>query len=107
MCIRDSIITAAEIAMATYLHNNYVELLAGGGIVGFAVFYSMYGYLIVNFIRKRRVAEPMKNLCIIIVVLLLVMDVALVSYYSKDLYFILMIPFLEIDKLSKKEEAGV
>ncbi len=101
------IITAAEIAMATYLHNNYVELLAGGGIVGFAVFYSMYGYLIVNFIRKRRVAEPMKNLCIIIVVLLLVMDVALVSYYSKDLYFILMIPFLEIDKLSKKEEAGV
>ena len=101
------ILTTAEIAMDTYLHNNYAELLAGGGIIGFAIFYSMYGYLIAKFIRKRHVAEPMKNLCIIIVVLLLIMDVALVSYYSKDLYFILMIPFIEADKLSKKEEAVV
>lgn len=97
------ILVAAELAVDTYTHCNYIEILAGGGIIGLAVFYSMYGYLITMFIRKRRVAEPMKNLCIIITVLLLIMDVALVSYYSKDLYFMLMIPFLEVERLKNAE----
>ena len=67
----------------------------------FAIFYSLYGYLITKFVLNRNAFEPFKNLCIIITILLLLMDVGLVSYYSKDLYFMLMILFLEVGKLDR------
>lgn len=91
----------AELLLDTYMHNNYIEILTGGGIIGFAIFYSLYGYLITKFVLNRNAFEPFKNLCIIITILLLLMDVGLVSYYSKDLYFMLMILFLEVGKLDR------
>ena len=36
-----------------YLHNNYIELLAGTGIIGLLAYYSMYVYIAYNLIRYR------------------------------------------------------
>lgn len=36
-------------AFDAYLHDNFVELLCGGGIIGFSVYYSMYVYLLYSY----------------------------------------------------------
>ena len=86
----------------TYLHCNYVELLASGGIVGFVVYYSMYGILAVNFWKCRHIRSDMTRLCTIIMLLLLVMDYALVSYYAKKQYIYLMLLFLQAAMIQKE-----
>ena len=30
----------------SYFHDNYVEVLSSGGILGFIIYYGMYGYII-------------------------------------------------------------
>lgn len=37
-----------------YTHNNYTEILACGGIIGFCVYYSMYLYIAKKCVSKRR-----------------------------------------------------
>ena len=44
----------ANLYFDAYLHNNYVELLAGGGIFTFISFYSMYGYLVYGFFKIKK-----------------------------------------------------
>ena len=82
--------------MDAYLHNNYVELLAGGGIVGFICYYSIYGYLIFKIIKSNLLENKISRLVLILIVLLLVMDYGAVSYYSKSTYFYLMVFFLHV-----------
>lgn len=84
---------------STYLHNNFVELLACGGLIGFALYYSMFAYITYNLYRFRKLEEPYNALCLILVVILLIMDYGSVSYYSKNTYFYLMILFMEVEIL--------
>lgn len=84
----------------TYLHSNYVELLADGGIVGFFCYYAMYLYPLWIFYRYRRDRDPYLILCVVLMLLFLVMDYGLVSYYSKSTYFYLSMLFLEARFLS-------
>lgn len=78
-------ITQHYLGWETYLHNNYVEILASSGIIGFLFYYGFYGCLFVKILRK------MKNrnlLCVFgfsTLFIQLVLEVALVSYYSKRL----------------------
>ena len=85
-----------------YLHQNYVELLAGGGIIGFTLFYSIYGYLFYNFYKYRRYDNYGKRLCIVFMVLFLIMDFGRVSCYSKDMYFNFMVFFIVLKDLKSK-----
>ncbi len=85
----------------TYFHNNFVELLACGGIAGFAVYYNIYLCLGKNFIKYRKFNSPYSYLCIVLMLLLLFMDYASVSYYSKERYFYFMILFLEIHYIKR------
>lgn len=87
----------------TYLHNNYVELLAGGGILGFSLFYSMYVYLILKFCQYRKKWDVYSKFCIILMLLLLLVHYGSVAYYYKDTYFYLMIFFLEVHRLKMKK----
>ena len=85
-----------------YLHNNYVEILAGGGLTGFLIYYSIYMYIFTCFIRFRRFATQETLVCTTLLVMMLVVDYANVTYYSKETYFYLMISVLEAEKLHKK-----
>lgn len=82
-----------------YLHNNYVELLAGTGIVGTLLFYSSYIYLIRKIISFRHSKVRSLNLVIVLMVTRLLMDYGSVSYYSKDIYISLMIYYIQIEHL--------
>lgn len=92
-------ITSKVSGMFTYLHNNYIELLATTGIIGFTLYYFNYYYLIKKTINVKcdGVKENnIKNFMIILMILLLILDYGQVSYYTKNLYVYFLIPMIGI-----------
>ncbi len=95
-------ITRIYLGIDTYLHNNYVELLAGGGIFGFAMYYSIYVYLIYNIIKCKNADKENSAICTVLLIIMLILDYGSVTYYSKQQYFYLMIMFLHIEFMKKR-----
>lgn len=91
----------AHMGSDCYLHNNFVELLAGGGLIGFSLYYAMYIYLFVRFWKYRQCQNRYYIICLVLMLLLLVMDYGTVSYYSKMRYVYLLLFFLEAEQLKK------
>ena len=90
-----------------YLHNNYIELLAGTGIIGLLAYYSMYLYVAYNLIRYRDFHSNEYVMVLILFLSQIVMDMGMVSYESKSTYFYMMLFYLEVQLLRKgrKNEA--
>ena len=90
-----------------YLHNNYIELLAGTGIIGLLAYYSMYLYVAYNLIRYRDFHSNEYVMVLILFLSQIVMDMGMVSYESKSTYFYMMLFYLEVQMLRKgrKNEA--
>lgn len=84
----------------TYLHNNYVEVLACGGIIGFLIYYSAYLNIIIHFLHSARIADDCFAICCTILILLLIVDYGSVSIFSKMTYFYLMTFFIEVEVLN-------
>ena len=92
------IFTLQHIGHDCYLHNNFAEMLANGGIVGFFIFYRIY-LIILKKIRAYGSYERKEGrLLVILLFALLISDMGLVSYYSKLYYFFFMVFFLFISK---------
>lgn len=89
-------ITMAVTGHSTYLHNNFIELLAGGGIAGFCIYYVMVLYLIIKLtplaLKKRSVSDA----CLIVLIVHTIADYGTVSYYTKGTYFIFVLCFLQV-----------
>lgn len=85
-----------HVGFITYLHNNYVELLASGGIVGTSIFYSIYIYVIYKLKLNWSLYSEGKIAILLLILLQLAMDFGSVSYYSKNTYFYIMMFFLFI-----------
>lgn len=85
-----------------YLHNNYAELLADGGIVGFVCYYSMYIYLIYNMIKCRKNNNQEYDICFVLLLVHAVMEYGFVAYYLKDTYCYFMLFFLEVGILKRE-----
>lgn len=92
-------IAAKYFGFEYYLHNNYVELLVDSGLIGTVIYYAMYIYLLINLLKYRRVAGKCYSLVFTMVVIQLLMDMAMVSYYSKDTYMNLTIYYLYLNRL--------
>lgn len=98
-----SILLEAEMGRSTYLHCNYVELLVCGGITGAVLFYSIYGYFLYHFWKFRKNRDKNYSVFFVLTVLLLVTDIAMVSYYSKETFFYSMVLFTYIQSLKKEK----
>ncbi|MBD5097518.1 MAG: O-antigen ligase family protein [Lachnospiraceae bacterium] len=75
-----------------YLHNNYIELLACGGIIGFFSYYGIY-FKIFKDIKTDK-SDKFKNLVIAILISSLVLDFFAVTYYSKIQWLLFIFIFL-------------
>ncbi len=72
----------------SYSHNNYIELLFGVGLVGAIIFYSIY----YNLLKKIKVMKDnnLKVIFLTYILILLVTDLAQVSYGNKFILYALV-----------------
>ncbi len=84
-----------------YAHNNYIEILVGGGIIGFLFYYS---YLVLVVKRIWGHFNPPYKVAIILLAVLLFADTAQVAYYNPDLQFMILIVFT-ILKIEEKRRS--
>lgn len=94
-------LAARYLKFETYLHNNFVELLCGGGIIGFVLYYSMHVYLFALLFKYRKADHETFSVAIVWLVLTLIMHYGMVSYYSKLQWYYLLIHFLNVSQLKR------
>lgn len=75
-----------------YAHNNYVELLADLGIIGFVWYYSLAGKIIKYILRLKNKLQ-INAFYVSLVVVLLFYDFAMVAYYDTRIIMLYMISF--------------
>ena len=86
----------------TYLHNNYIEILACGGILGIVTYYSSYLCCFKRLMSGMKKYNEITVLCVTFFILQLLMDFMQVSYFAKDTYFYFMIFFLQVKSLNRE-----
>ena len=77
-----------RVFLGGYAHNNYLELLVGVGIIGTALFYTIYVLTIRNIYKMPNI--KIKKYFYVMVFILLALDVATVTYFTKPLLFLLL-----------------
>ena len=96
-----------EYGKITYLHNNYIELLASGGIIGFTLFYSIYYSVLkkhISIIQELKEVSPMIYISLALLITKLIAHLGTVVYYSKieHLLFVFWIYMATSIKLKKR-----
>lgn len=99
------IIIKQKMGIDWYLHNNYLELMADGGVIGLLFYYVFYLMLLRRFIKFKAYRDPEYDIVLVLFVVQMVLEFAFVSYYSRETYFYLMMFFLETEILRKKWNA--
>ena len=90
-----------------YLHNNFIEVLVGGGLVGFCLYYSMYVYLLVSYMKYWKWRDDYSRVCVILLVLLLMLDYGCVSYAEKHTFFFQALLFMNVSHMKRRYIDGV
>jgi len=85
-----------------YSHNNYIELLAGLGIVGFIIFYSMH--IFVLYKASQVSSTDLKIVFAFFVLVMFGMDMAGGSYYGKLILYTLLMAYLILERSNNVEE---
>lgn len=68
---------------STYAHNNYYEVLANFGLIGFFLYYGMYAYLIIKLIKPVfKDGNDLAKLMLTLMAVILVCEYGIVLYYS-------------------------
>ncbi len=92
-------------AFGGYAHNNYVELLANFGVVGFVLFYAIY--LVIGFRALRGLLAGHRSAWVVLAILVvyLLMDVARVSYAGRFTWLhLLVLALVTLDRTRPEEE---
>lgn len=91
------IFSLASTGFDVYLHNNFVELLAGVGIVGFILYYYSYYDALKTVIKHRMKRDRYFDILIVLLVCRLILELGQVTYYGKD--NVLFIVFFSLQSL--------
>lgn len=85
----------------TYSHNNYVELLASGGLLALISYYGLFVFL---FFKGQKTQGQARAILSFSLILLLVWDVALVSYSGKHIWLLIgLCGWLSLGKLPERD----
>jgi len=84
---------AAAIVTGTQyiLHNNFVEVLCNGGIIGFILHYMFYVSLLCKHIKLLKTKSPAVAMSLTLIIVNLLQQVAGVMYVEKYFYFIMIV----------------
>ncbi len=94
-----------RIGISTYAHNNYYEILADLGIVGFAAFYSYYVYIVSSLVKVwRNSGGSLVKLMIVWVGVVMVCEFGLVSYYQVHIQMIICCAYLFVCAYNNKDD---
>lgn len=88
------VLTRQYLGLNTYLHNNFIEVLVSGGIIGFVIYYAMYLYVIKSLLRLKSFGNSDVKLCLCLALTQLISDYGTVSFYKKATYVVLVVCFL-------------
>jgi len=86
----------------TYLHNNFIEILASGGTVGFLLFYGVYAFLMAKIIKKLKEKNPVVIISFALLCSELFSHMGCVNYYSKITYLLFALWFSVANNMYKK-----
>ena len=85
-----------SLSSRTYAHNNYIQLLATTGVLGFLVYYSLYLFLfmklfnIKNQFRLKERDSKLIDIFITLIIVLVIIEFAMVSYSTKIFWALIM-----------------
>ena len=86
---------------SAYLHCNYAEMAADGGVLGLISYYIMFLYVLFKEIKFSKF-DNSAVLVITLIIIRLISDWGSVSYYNKLTYFYLMIYYLHLNTMRKR-----
>ena len=84
------------ISRTGYAHNNYYEILADLGFVGFVVYYGFYVYLGVNLLNIFRSKNNLALLMLVLLLVIMICEVGIVMYYRTYFYMFMALPAMFI-----------
>lgn len=85
----------------TYLHNNYLEVFAGGGVLGFVLYYSMHVYVLASLYKYRKFRTRESDVCLVLVLVTLALELVHVSLYNIETFLYLLIYFIQIGNMKR------
>jgi len=78
--------------MKRHAHNNYLEILANLGIIGFVLYYAKYAFLIMNAIKEKNANRISKIFVLSVIITIMIFEYGIVSYHMDFYqYFILLL----------------
>lgn len=88
------IIDEVYMLKGVYSHNNFWQILSELGIVGFAIYYSMYFYMIVKLAKSAYIDKSRISLLFLVfMIMLVVLESGLVTYQSKMPHVVIAIAY--------------
>lgn len=66
-----------------YAHNNFIEILADYGVIGFILYYWIYIFMIAKTIKRLKTTSNLQLMVFSLLVTLLIMEYGFVSYYDR------------------------
>ena len=101
------VLSMNSFGIEVYAHNNFIELLVGLGIIGFAIYYSMYAYILIKLWPQARKKNTEVIAIYILLLIRLIMDYGSVSYDSKIVWVYLALGFIAVAKYGSKNKIAL
>ena len=72
-------------------HNNFLELLANNGILGFIAYYALYFYFFLSYLRIKKFSKLDSNWLLVVLLMLIIADMTVLTYMEKPIWLIFSI----------------